>query len=184
MGDEEGVAREAREAIHEGVPLADLREVLLGSYLFIGYPRAISALGILRREAGELWGPLVAEADVTAEPDQWRSRGEDLCRQVYGESYEKLVENIRDLHPDLADWMVTEGYGKVLGRPHLPALERELAVLGILAAMGAGPQLTSHLKGALRLGATPTQLSDTLEAVAQIGSKEARDLARNLLGEL
>lgn len=93
-----------------------------------------------------------------------RARGEKLCRAIYGRHYEPMIARMESMHPDLARWILTEGYGKVLSRPRLPARVRELLVIGILTAQGLDKQLYFHVKGAVRLGATPADVRRALEA--------------------
>ena len=50
----------------------------------------------------------------TGDLHEWRERGEATCKRVYGAAYERLRQNIRALHPLLDEWMVVDGYGKVL----------------------------------------------------------------------
>ncbi len=71
-------------------------------------------------------------------------------------------------HPDLADWILVEGYGKTLARPFLSLRERELIVVPTLAALGAWRQVPSHVGGALRAGASPREMAAVLR-----GSKGA-----------
>lgn len=149
------VAREIRAAVEAGTQPAELHEILLQSYLFVGYPRAINALIAFHEAVPDV--PAPAE-DEPASLERWRERGGELCAQIYAGNYERLVGNIRALHPSLAEWMVTEGYGKVLSRPHLDARLRELAVLGILAATGQRRQLESHIRGALHVGASGPEI--------------------------
>jgi alkylhydroperoxidase/carboxymuconolactone decarboxylase family protein YurZ len=73
-----------------------------------------------------------------------------------------MMAHMRRLSPDLADWILWEGYGKVLGRPRLSARLRELCVIPVLAITGALPQLRAHIRGALNLGATPPEVRRAL----------------------
>jgi 4-carboxymuconolactone decarboxylase len=73
------------------------------------------------------------------------------------------------LHPDLAVWMLEEGYGRVLSRPGLAARERERVAVTVLAALGWERQLVSHLIGARRLGASASGIRKSFE----IGRKRA-----------
>lgn len=160
--------REALEAaavaVEEGtVTRRAVEEALLQSYLFLGFPAALTALAAWRdRVGGEGSDP-----DPLARPGSlrgWRERGEAVCRSVYGDSYGSLRRNVGRLHPALDRWMVEEGYGKVLGRPGLDLSTRELCVVALLAAEGWGPQLRSHLRGALNVGASPGAVEMALEA--------------------
>lgn len=149
-----------RWALEEGAGLEDpsqVEEVLLQSYLFLGYPIALNAFALWRQVSGR------ETEDVT--PDDWGAwsgRGETVCRTVYGGQYQGLRRNVRALHADMERWMVVEGYGKVLGRPKLDLATRELCIAGLLAVLETPRQLYSHLRGALNAGAHPGEVEEVL----------------------
>ena len=89
-------------------------------------------------------------------------------RAVYGDSYEMLRRNVRELHPALDASMITDGYGKVLSRPALDLKRRELCIVAACAAAGQQRQLHSHLHGALNSGALPDEVRAALDALADI----------------
>jgi 4-carboxymuconolactone decarboxylase len=162
--DSESVAREAALALESGIAPAALYEAILQSYLFVGFPRAIEALfaarDVLERAGG------VPEAAAAVDPAGWERAGKELCRRVYGRNYEKLLATMRGLSPDLASWMVLEGYGKTLSRPALGAVEREYAVIAILTVTGAWRQLRSHAIGAVNVGGTRAQVREAITLCA------------------
>jgi 4-carboxymuconolactone decarboxylase len=84
---------------------------------------------------------------------------------------------VRTLHPDLAEWMVEHGYGRVLSRPGLPARERELVTVSALAALGWERQLVSHVLGAERIGATRAAVGEALAIGAAVAAARARAIA-------
>ena len=142
-------------------------EIILQSYLFAGFPRALNAARVWR--AIDPTPPAgVAEPPAGDRLERWRQRGEETCRVVYGASYDKLRDNVRALHPDLDEWMIVDGYGKVLGRPGLDLKRRELAVVAACAATGQQRQLHSHLHGALNAGAPESEISATLDAIEDL----------------
>jgi len=181
-GSEATVRRWITEAARSA-PANEVEEVLLHSYLFCGFPRALNAAREWRRIAG-VRATASDEADDITLVAEWRTRGEQTCAAVYGDMYEKLRLNVRDLHPALDAWMVVDGYGKVLSRPGLDLERRELCVVAACAAMGQDRQLHSHLHGALNVGASSDAIMATIEAVAElIGAERARS-ARLLLARV
>ncbi|OGF09175.1 MAG: hypothetical protein A2W00_12295 [Candidatus Eisenbacteria bacterium RBG_16_71_46] len=153
-----------------GCPRAAAEEVGLMLVLHAGYPAALEAMRVL----GEAWpgrARPVREGGVA----DWKRRGEALCRRVYGPVYPRLVRSVRALHPDLARWMIEQGYGRVLSRPALGERERELAAVAVLAAGGWERQLVSHLLGARRLGARPREVRRAFVA----GRRRAEAAARS-----
>lgn len=162
-----------------GAQPVEVEEALLQSYLFLGYPAALTGIARWR----EIAGPPPSESDDLATPerlDAWTERGASVCELVYGRAYGKLRRNIARAHPAMDRWMVAEGYGKVLGRPELALRTRELCNVAVLAATCWEPQLHSHLRGALHAGATSAEVEEALEigleAVAAEDAARARDL--------
>jgi 4-carboxymuconolactone decarboxylase len=150
-------------------------EVILQSYLFAGFPRALNAARTWRSVSG-IAAP---KSDTSAEigsSASWVERGEATCEIVYGESYTLLRQNIRDLHPALDSWMITDGYGKVLSRPGLDLKTRELCIVAACAASSQQRQLHSHLHGALNAGATAGEVTAVLDAVGDL--TDPADLGR------
>jgi 4-carboxymuconolactone decarboxylase len=75
--------------------------------------------------------------------------------------------------------MVVDGYGKVLSRPGLDLVRRELCIVAVCAVAKQDRQLQSHLHGALNVGASAGQIVGTLVALADMLGEETlrRDLA-------
>ena len=92
-----------------------------------------------------------------------RRRGEALCRRIYGPVYGKMIARMRGFHPDLADWILEDGYGKVLSRPGLTIRERELIVVAVLSALRLPLQRESHVRGARRVGASEGEVAAMLK---------------------
>ncbi|MGK2963422.1 MAG: carboxymuconolactone decarboxylase family protein [Gemmatimonadaceae bacterium] len=150
-------------------------EVILQSYLFAGFPRALNAARMWRAASGEMAPEDDAAAELKNDSD-WVERGVETCRTVYGGSYELLRENIRALHPALDSWMIADGYGKVLSRPELDLKTRELCIVAACAAAGQQRQLHSHLHGALNSGASTDEIHGALDSLADLVAPG--DLAR------
>lgn len=89
-----------------------------------------------------------------------------LLARLTGSLASRSPEALMCALPDLERWMVTEGYGKVLGRPGLTLADREVAVVALLAVHDAPVQLRSHLRGALQVGVSPSQVEAVLQSVA------------------
>ena len=182
VGDETAV-RDAMAVAAREVPPLWVEELVLQSYLFAGFPRGLNAAREWRRASGRP-APDVDEGTDFARVDDWRARGEITCSTVYGPFYEKLRVNIRALHPALDSWMIVEGYGKVLGRPALDLLRRELCIVATCAVARQDRQLHSHLHGALHAGATPGQVRATLGAVADMCSSDDNKRYAGLLARV
>src|SRR2546429_539983 len=142
------------------VPDRWIEELLLQSLLVVGYPLALVAFGVWREVQGPLSGPSDGGGGGGGEElahedwQSWATRGSAVCAAVYGRAYHKLLLSLRALHPALEDLVLVDAYGKVIGRPGLDLKRRELCTVAAIAGLGAAQQLHSHLRGALKTGAT------------------------------
>ena len=151
-----------------------IEELLLQTYLFAGFPRALNGMREWRRLA-----PKPASGTVTPN-DAFADAGETTCARVYGGMYERLRENIKALHPRLDEWMITEGYGKVLSRPALDLGRREICIVAACAATGQDRQLQSHLHGARNVGVADSVISETLASLADMIPRDSHERATRL----
>ena len=174
------VEREAERALAAGVSPAALYEATLQSYLFVGFPRAIEAFFAVRpvlERAG--WA---APPAAPADGERWRRDGDALCRRVYGRNFEKLLATMRGLSPDLAEWMILQGYGMTLSRPGLGAADREYAVVAILTVTRMWRQLRSHVIGAIHVGGTRAGVREAIGLCAPYAGAKTIAEARRVAG--
>lgn len=173
-GSDEPTTRRVIDEIAGSVSPEAVDEVMLQSYLFAGFPRTLNAARMWRAASG-VRAPLADDSASARHAEDWERNGEATCGIVYGASYELLRRNVRDLHPALDAWMITDGYGKVLSRPALDLKRRELCVVAACAAAGQQRQLHSHLHGAINCGASADEVSATLAALSDlVGSTEIK----------
>lgn len=181
-----GSEEELRAALLErasAIPPVWVDELVVQSYLFCGFPRALNAAREWRR-VSPAPVPLGDEADDVGNAQRWLDRGVITCAAVYGSMYEKLRVNVRGLHPALDASMVVEGYGKILSRPGLDLPRRELCIVAACAASGQARQLHSHLHGSLNVGVPVSVLSAALDALGPVIGEERLRSARLLLARI
>jgi 4-carboxymuconolactone decarboxylase len=189
-GGSEAMVREGlAECAGVSVPPVWVEELILQSYLFAGFPRALNAAREWRRSLGHEGerpgngGPAEGDRPLAGRRSDetyasiydWRVRGEEMCAVVYGEMYEKLRANIRRLHPQLDEWMIVEGYGKVLSREGLDLPRRELCIVAACVAAQQDRQLHSHLHGARNAGVSIAAMDATLDALRGVVPGAAAD---------
>lgn len=182
-GSDETQVRDALASSVNLVPAQWIEELVIQSYLFSGFPRALNAAREWRRVAPEP-APLTDEGDDVTHVDEWRERGEATCAAVYGLMYQKLRVNVRRLHPALDAAMVVEGYGKILSRPGLDLPRRELCIVAACAITGQDRQLHSHLHGALNVGVAPDVLASAIDSMLPLLGADRTRSVRLLLARV
>src|SRR6267378_4778484 len=153
----------AARAMHVPPPWVD--ELLLQSFLNVGYPLALVAFGVWRSVAGPVLESEKGEPIAHPEWERWTKRGVVACNEVYGRTYHKLMLNLRALHPAIEPLVVVDAYGKILARPGLDSKRRELCTLAAIAMLRAERQLHAHLRGALNTGSTREDVDAVLAMV-------------------
>lgn len=138
-------------------------EIVLQSYLFLGFPRMLQAADHLAGCYSEVHRPVNTRPISPEESKEWFENGQRLYRRVYDDKYQALQERVESIAPEVFRWMLIEGYGKVLSRPGLSAVDRELAIVASLLIENRPRQLHSHLKGAANVGANPILIRRIIE---------------------
>jgi len=162
-GDEAKLRERMIAARAAEVPAGWVEELLLQSFLNVGYPLALVAFGVWR----EVAGPPKETGEPIAHPEwgRWTERGVKACAEIYGRTYHKLMVNLRALHPAIEPLVVVDAYGKILSRPGLDTKRRELCTLAAIAMLRADRQLHAHLRGALNTGSTREEVDAVLAVV-------------------
>ena len=144
--------------------------MLLQSYLFLGYPKALEGIKLFREVVG--WDTNLTRINFKFRYwSDWKIRGGVLCQKVYGKNFDKLVQRIGEISPELSEWMIVEGYGKVLSRGVLSGAMRELCTVAALTVTSDINQLHSHMRGAHNLGATRENIRETINLSSEFCAK-------------
>jgi 4-carboxymuconolactone decarboxylase len=152
------------QALADNIPFEPLYEALLQIYLFAGFPAALEGLACL---AG-VYGMQAAERSTEYDPILFREKGTITCQAVYGGVFQKMMEKLSKITPDLSDWMIVEGYGKTLSRKGLSLAYREVCNACVLTALGWKNQANSHIRGSLLNGISPQLLRDMLLSLSSL----------------
>lgn len=156
-----------------------LYEAIIQSYLFCGFPAAIESLRIFRNHFKDF---NIKKSNYDLK--KFKAEGKINCKLIYKKNYKKLIENMNHFSPDLKEWMIIEGYGKVLGRKGLSLIDREFINVSILCTRLYLNQLHSHMKGCIHLGADKEKLTELLNAIrdnlAEKNVKSIRELINKI----
>ncbi len=94
-------------------------------------------------------------------------RGLKILKKLNDENSQKLMENLKDIAPDLGRYVVEFPYGDIYARPGLDLKSREIANVAALTALGnAQPQLKSHISGALNAGCSRDEVVEVIIQMA------------------
>lgn len=86
----------------------------------------------------------------------------DAKTLLWGEHAERIEARLHDLDPDLARYIASFAYGDIYERPGLELKVRELLACVMLVGLGNPDELKTHLRGALRAGASEQEVREAL----------------------
>ena len=94
---------------------------------------------------------------------QRRARGAQKIGEILGQTPEQVERSLGDVAPQLATYVVETIYGEIYQNEALDSRTRQIITVAALASIGtAGPQLRTHIGGALRCGVTREQLVEIM----------------------
>jgi 4-carboxymuconolactone decarboxylase len=126
-----------------------------------------------------------ARAEVVSFSEDRHARGLRALQEITGSSGPEVVESLRDIAPDFADWIVDFSYGEVMTRPGLDRRSRQFATIAALTALGnAAPQLKVHIGGALNVGCKPQEIVEVILQMAVFAGFPATINALNVAREV
>jgi 4-carboxymuconolactone decarboxylase len=138
------------------------------AHLLGGFPRAIEGileLGKALQQAGRSWPDEQPLSPSSRSKDH--ASGRQLFAEIYGKQAEPVLQKLRDNLPGFETWVLEHAYGRVLSRPGLDSWERELLAVAALVVLRCPAQLVSHVRGALRCGASRPQVLAVLELLEE-----------------
>lgn len=94
-------------------------------------------------------------------------RGLRALSEIDGHAGEKVVEQLADIAPDFARYVIEFPFGDIYSRPGLDLRSREIATIAALAALGnAAPQLKVHIEAGLNVGVSREEIVEVLMQMA------------------
>ncbi|MEM7201627.1 MAG: carboxymuconolactone decarboxylase family protein [Planctomycetota bacterium] len=157
-----------------GHPRSELEETLLQAVLFYGFPRVVSAFGVL----SEAWPADTPPSGGALPPAEQAGAGAALFAAIYGDNTDDVLTMLTSHHGELHDFVLQAAYGRILTRPGLAAHRRELLAVAALAALGQRPQLVAHGRGALALGASAAEVAEAIFVALQDADAVASEMHR------
>ena len=126
-----------------------------------------------------------SRAEVVSFSEDRHARGLRALQEITGATGPEVVESLRDIAPDFADWIVDFSYGEVMTRPGLDRRSRQFATIAALTALGnAAPQLKVHIGGALNVGCKPQEIIEVILQMAVFAGFPAAINALNVAREV
>jgi 4-carboxymuconolactone decarboxylase len=113
--------------------------------------------------------------------DELYAKGIEIREQMFGpEHAQAKVDRATDFTRDFEELVTRYCFGEIWGREQLPRDVRSMLTIAMLVALGRGPEIQVHVRGALANGVTVEQIREVLlHAAVYCGIPAAVDGFRN-----
>ena len=165
------------QALAAGMTVNELKSELEQIYAYCGFPRSLTALGVLFglvTEAEQQGKPLNMGPEPTPLPEDTdiRKLGTEVQTQVSGAP---VQGPLFDFSPNIDSYLKEHLFGDIFAVDVLSFKDREIITIAALASLPAPAQLNSHYRCAHNVGWTLEQLQDFATYMGkEIGAAEGK----------
>ena len=189
-GTPEKLKKSLTEGQDAGVPVYEIKEVLVQMYAYTGFPRSLNAINTFEAVLGERQQKGIRD-EAGKEPS---AMPPDFDRDRYGAETRAKIGGRADIPPPsgyqvfvpvIDSFLKEHLFADIFYRDNLDWQTRELATISALAAMeGTSGQMRFHFGGAMNMGITEAQMNDFISVTrSAVGSREA-DAAQAVLTQV
>jgi len=94
-------------------------------------------------------------------------RGLRALSAIDGDGGERVVDQLADVAPDFARYLIEFPFGDIYSRPGLDLRAREIASIAALTALGnAAPQLKVHIEAGMNVGLSREEIIEVIMQMA------------------
>jgi 4-carboxymuconolactone decarboxylase len=105
--------------------------------------------------------------------------------EIDGRAGEQVIESLKDVSPDLAQYIIEYSFGDIYSRPQLDLKSREIATIAALTTLGfASPQLKVHINAGLNVGLSETEIKEFIIQMSVYAGFPAAINAMNVAKEV
>lgn len=164
-----------------GLPILTIRECIVHTYAYCGFPRSIRGLQSLmevleQRTSAGIQDVMGRDASPIRQEDSKYERGKHILNELTKAPQGRPLTGYGVFAPVIDTFLKEHLFADLFERDVLSYAERELVTISVLSAIGrAEPMLRSHFTICLNVGLTPEQLNAFVDVIrATLGESEAQ----------
>lgn len=181
-GDLERLTHALNVGLDSGLTINEIKEVLLQLYAYCGFPRSLRAINTFMAvlENRETQG-IDDEVGTTATPqvgnENKYEKGKQVLETLTGRPQNRPRSGYAAFIPTIKVFLKEHLFADIFGRDILSYQDREITTVAALISMGGvEPMVRSHMRLALNVGITESQLEQLLALIeSNVGEAEAED---------
>ena len=186
-GDLQQLQKALNDGLDAGLTINEIKEVLVHLYAYCGFPRSLQGINTFiavlgsRKEKG-----IADKLGREAAPDKTGlskyQRGKKALETLTGQAEREPKTGYAAFTPVIDTFLKEHLFADIFDRDILTYSEREIVTVSALTSLGGvEPMMQSHMRIALRLGITETQLREMLSIIEANVGKEEADAGRRVL---
>ena len=186
-GDLAALKKELTKGLEAGMTIMKIKECLIHSYAYCGFPRSIRGLQTFmevleERKAGGIHDEIGADASPVPREGGKYERGKKVLDELTQAPQGRPLAGYAVFAPVIDTFLKEHLFADIFERDVLTYTDRELATIAVLSAIGgAEPMLRNHFAICLNVGLSPDQLNEFVTIIrAAVGDKEAENTKRVL----
>ncbi|MBM9548252.1 carboxymuconolactone decarboxylase family protein [Leptospira sp. 201903074] len=175
------------EGLDFGLTISEVKEILVHTYAYAGFPRSLNGLNVLmqvlkEREKNGIKDKLGTDARPLTTNKSKLEIGTEIQTQLIGAP---IRGEVYTFAPVIDQFLKEHLFADIFSRDSLDFQSREIATISILASIGdAEAQLRSHMKVALNVGLTESQLRHLVSILELKVSWQDGQEAKNILDHI
>lgn len=189
-GDLKKLKTELNTGLEAGLTVNEVKEVLVHTYAYCGFPRSIRGLQTFmevlndRKAKGNMDAP-GKEASPIKEDGNKYQRGKKILEQLTKTPQSNTLTGYSAFAPTIDTFLKEHLFADIFERDVLTYTQRELVTISVISTIGdAEPMLKGHLSISLNVGISPEQLKEFIGVIKPIIGRKKTKAAKEMVNEV
>jgi len=180
---------ELNVGLEAGLTVNEIKEMLVHTYAYCGFPRSIRGLQtfmqvIEERKSKGINDGTGKEASPVASDIGKYERGKKILGELTGSPQPDKLSGYSVFSPTIDTFLKEHLFADIFERDVLTYAQRELVTVSVISAIGeAEPMLKSHLNISLNVGWSTAQLEEFIAVIGPVIGKKKTKAAKAVLLE-
>lgn len=189
-GDLKKLKTKLNTGLEAGLTVNEVKEVLIHTYAYCGFPRSIRGLQTLmevlnERKAKGIIDERGKEASPIKEDGSKYQRGKKILEKLTKTPQSDTLKGYSAFAPVIDTFLKEHLFADVFERDVLTYGQRELVTISVISAIGdAEPMLKAHLSISLNVGLSPTELKEFIDVIQPIIGRKKTKAGKEVVNEV
>ena len=189
-GDLVTLKSELNKGLEAGLTVNEVKEVLVHTYAYCGFPRSIRGLQTFmevlnERKTKGINDESGKEASPIKEDGNKYQRGKTILEQLTKTQQPNTLTGYSAFAPVIDTFLKEHLFSDIFERDVLTYAQRELVTISVISSIGdAEPMLKGHLSISLNVGISPEQLKEFIGVIQPIIGRKKTKAAKETVNEV